>query len=212
MNEPNVVLVPTGAANLASVRAALGRAGASVREPQRATDIDAAPFVVLPGVGAFAAARERLVARGYWEPLARRLRDGRPTLAVCLGLQLLTEGSDESPGIPGMGLVPGRVTRFPNGLRVPQMGWNRVEAPFGSLLGDGSAYFANTYRLVDAPEGWAVTRSDYGGRFVAALERGGVLACQFHPELSGAWGRTVITRWLREAPLRAGEASCSRSG
>ncbi len=197
MGAPEVVVVPTGTANLASVRAGLRRVGA---EPVLADGVEAvrrAARVVLPGVGTLAAAMERLDGGGLAGVLAERVRDGRPTLAICLGLQLLCEGSDESPGRPGLGVVPGRVGRFPDGLKVPQLGWNRIAPRDGCrLLRPAHVYFANSYRLAEAPAGWSAAVADYGGPFVAALERGAVLACQFHPELSGLAGLELLRRWL----------------
>jgi imidazoleglycerol phosphate synthase glutamine amidotransferase subunit HisH len=94
-------------------------------------------------------------------------------------------------------VVPATVTAIADGLRVPHLGWNRVVAGEGcSLLEDGDAYFANSFKLDAIPAGWAGATTDHGGPFVAALERGAVLACQFHPELSGAWGQALIERWL----------------
>ena len=129
--------------------------------------------------------------------MSRRVESGRPTLAICLGLQLLVDASDEAPGQPGLGVISGRVGRFPSGVKVPQLGWNRVMAePSCRLLGSGTAYFANSYRLEGIPEGWSAATSEHGGTFVAGLERGAVLACQFHPELSGEWGEGVLRRWI----------------
>jgi imidazole glycerol phosphate synthase glutamine amidotransferase subunit len=193
----SVAVIRTGAANLASVVAAFERAGCSVsvtEDPRAAAESDR---VVLPGVGAFGSVARRLAERGLAEPLAERVRSGRPTLAICLGLQLLASGSDEDPGVPGLGIVPLSATRFPAGLRVPQLGWNAVAAGDGArLLEDGTAYFANSYKLDHIPDGWSGALTDHGGSFVAALERGPVLACQFHPELSGGWGQALIERWL----------------
>ncbi|HSL19708.1 MAG TPA: imidazole glycerol phosphate synthase subunit HisH [Methylomirabilota bacterium] len=195
-----VVLVRTGTANLASVAAALGRAGCAVRLTESGDDLASAERLVLPGVGAFGAVAERLDALGLREPLAERLRAGRPTLAVCLGLQLLAEASDESPGAHGLGVIKATVTALPEGVRRPQLGWNRVAAgPGCRLLTDGVAYFANSYKLDAVPDGWSGAVTDHGGPFVAALERGAVLACQFHPELSGPWGQALVERWLAAA-------------
>ena len=198
---PEVVVVPTGTANLASVRAALERAGAAPRLASGADDVMGAARLVLPGVGSFGAARASLEAQELTAALRARAADGRPLLAICLGLQLLAEASDESPGVAGLALFPGRVTRFAaEGIRVPQLGWNAVEPDACCrLLARGHAYFANSYRLEAAPEGWHAAWSDHGGRFVAALERGSALACQFHPELSGAWGQALVARWLEAA-------------
>jgi imidazole glycerol-phosphate synthase subunit HisH len=193
----DVVIVRTGTANLASMLAGLRRAGASPRLAETADDVRAADRVVLPGVGAFAAAMETLEASGAAAALAERVRAGRPTLAVCLGLQLLGGASEESPGARGLGVFDATARRFGEGVRVPQIGWNRVTPSATSkLVREGDAYFANSYRLVDAPAGWAASLADHGGSFVAALERGPVLACQFHPELSGAWGLELLERWL----------------
>jgi imidazole glycerol phosphate synthase glutamine amidotransferase subunit len=167
---------------------------------ERPADVAAADRVVLPGVGTAAAAMDRLEADGLVEPLRERIADGRPTLAVCLGLQLLCDSSDENPDRRALGVVRGHVTRFEGGLRVPQLGWNRiVPQPECRLLKEGYVYFANSYRLEDAPEGWAAAMAEYGGPFVAAMERGAVLACQFHPELSGRFGLKLLSRWLGAA-------------
>ena len=104
----------------------------------------------------------------------------------------------ESPGVGGLGCLDARVAHFPAGVRAPQFGWNAVVAGRDcALLRDGYAYFANSYRLPAAPAGWATATADHGGAFVAAMERGSVLACQFHPELSGSYGAQLLARWLQ---------------
>lgn len=193
-------MIRTGTANLASVGAALERAGSTVRFSEDPADAEGADLVVLPGVGAFGPVAARLDELGLRDPLTRRIAAGRPTLAICLGLQLLAAASEESPGALGLGVVPARATAFRDGLRVPHLGWNRVTAGDGcSLLENGAAYFANSYKLDEVPTGWTGATTDHGGSFVAAIERGPVLACQFHPELSGAWGQALIERWLAAA-------------
>ena len=117
--------------------------------------------------------------------------------ALQRGLQLLAEGSDESPDTQGLGVLPGRATRLPRGVRVPHLGWNRVEPDADCrLLRPGHAYFAHSFYLAEAPTGWAAARTTHGRAYVSAFERGPVLACQFHPELSGAWGLDLLRRWL----------------
>jgi len=198
----DALVVRTGTANLASVVAGLERVGARPRVTQDADAVHGAPRVVLPGVGTLDAAMTSLRKGGLDEAVSRRVGEGRPTLAVCLGLQILASGSEESPDEEGLGILSGRVTRFAEGVRVPQLGWNRVEAGEGCrLIESGWAYFANSYKLDEVPAGWRGALSDHGGPFVAAIERGDVLACQFHPELSGAWGLALLERWL-------GGASC----
>ena len=195
-----VVLIRTGTANLASVAAAFHRAGCAVRISDSPRDAAEADSVVLPGVGAFGAVAERIDSLELRSPLGDRIRAGRPTLAICLGLQMLAESSEESPGATGLGVLPLAATSLPAGVRRPQLGWNHVEA--GSdcrLLSSGAAYFANSYKLDAVPDGWNGALTDHGGEFVAAVERGAVLACQFHPELSGKWGQALVERWLTAA-------------
>jgi len=193
----DVLIVRTGAANLASVVAAFERLGRSVKITDNSFAVRQARRVVLPGVGAFGPVARRLDELQLPEVLAERITAGHPTLAICLGLQLLAQASDENPGARGLGVLPATITAFDGDLRVPHLGWNRVVAGEGcSLLADGDAYFANSFKLDDVPPGWAGATTDHGGPFVAAIERGAVLACQFHPELSGAWGQALIERWL----------------
>jgi glutamine amidotransferase len=194
-----VHVVRTGVANLASVLAALERAGADVTLTDDPAVALAADRVLLPGVGHFGAARKALADLGLDEALFERIHAGRPTLAICLGLQLFARASEESPDTAGLGVFASTVTAFPTdrGVRVPQMGWNEVQPrPDSRLIQPGFAYYANTYKLDRIPEGWSGATSVHGVPFVAAVERGPVLACQFHPELSGAWGAALLARWL----------------
>ena len=194
-----VVILPTGTANLASVIAAFERLGARPTIAADAAAVERAERVVLPGVGTFGAAMAGLRRAGLDRTIARRVRDGLPTVAMCVGLQVLFRESEESPGASGLAVIEGRVGRFPDAVRVPQFGWNRIEPEAGCrYLEPGFAYFANSYRAEAAP-GWRAARAEHGGPFIAALERGEVLACQFHPELSGAFGRALLARWLEGA-------------
>ena len=196
----DLVVVPTGVANLASILALCERLGRCPRLAAAARDVEVASHVILPGVGAFGAAMETLEAKGFAGALRARIAAGRPTLAVCVGMQVLLEGSEESPGARGLGIVPGRA-RCLRGRPLPQLGWNRVAAPEGAgLLDHGWAYFAHSYALDRPPPGWHSATVEYGGRFVAAIERGRCLATQFHPELSSAWGRALVERWLDARP------------
>lgn len=191
-----VAVVRTGVANVASVLAALRRVGAEPEVTADPSAVAGAERVVLPGVGAFGAGM-RALDGALAEGLRERVATGRPTLAICLGLQLLCDESEESPGVAGLRVVRGEVARYPDAVTVPQMGWARVAAPAGArVLRSGWAYFANGYRLAEPPPGWAVATGEHGGTYVAAIERGPVVACQFHPELSGAYGLDLLRRWL----------------
>ena len=192
----DLVIVPTGTANLASVIAAFRRLDAEAVVTADPAAIRTAAHVMLPGVGTFGSSMERLAAAGADVALRERIAADRPTIAICVGHQLLFETSDESPGVRGLGAVAGHVGSFPGGVRVPQFGWNAVEAAEDcDLLEDGYAYFANSYRATSAP-GWKVATAEHGGPFIAAMECGNVVTCQFHPELSGAYGAALLSRWL----------------
>lgn len=202
-----VLVVQTGTANIASVLAGLRRAGARPVIDNDPGRLARAERVVVPGVGALAAAMSRLDRDGLTRVLRDRVEEGRPTLAICLGLQLLCRGSEESEGVAGLGVLGAEVERFRGEIRVPQMGWNQVVPGKGCrYLKPGFAYFANSYRLANAPDTWRTAWSDHGGPFVAAVERGDVVGCQFHPELSGSWGRDLLVRWL--AGPSTGGSSC----
>ncbi len=191
-----VLVLPTGTANLASVLAAFRRLGAAPRIAVEGSALHEAERVVLPGVGTFGAAMRGLRAAGLDRAIASRVRDRLPTMAMCVGLQVLFEDSEESPGEKGLSVIEGRVGRFPDHVRVPQFGWNRIEPEPGCrYLEPGFAYFANSYRVQTAP-GCEVARAEHGEPFIAGLERGEVVACQFHPELSGIFGRDLLARWL----------------
>jgi len=194
---PDLAIVPTGTANLASVMAAFSRLGARPEVVLTPAQAERVRRIVLPGVGSFGAAMAELDRNGLRRVLNERIEDGRATLAVCVGMQLLSTRSDESQDAVGLGSVAEDVTRFPDTVRVPQLGWNQVVAgPDSRFVDDGWAYFANSYRLATVPDGWAAAMTDHGGQFVAAMERGEVLACQFHPELSGRWGSDLLRRWF----------------
>ena len=196
-----VTILKTGLANLASVLAAFDRLGVQTTVTTEAESIRRAQRLVVPGVGSYGEAMSRLAAAQLTGPLQSRIDDGRSTLGIRLGLQIFGLGSDESPGVPGLGCVPARTTGFNASVISPQMGWNQVTPTADSqLLEAGHAYFANSFRFETIPDGWAGATAQYGGALVAALERGGVLGCQFHPELSGAYGERLLARWLETEP------------
>lgn len=192
-----VLVIRTGTANTSSVLAAFRRIGAEPVLVDQPTEITTADRVVLPGVGAFAAAMSGLVERGFDEALRERIAADRPTLGICLGLQLLAAGSEESLGVEGLRVIPEHITRLRGEVRIPELGWNRVEAQVGArCLESGHAYFAHSYCLEKEPAGAVAGWTEHGIRFVSAFERGALLACQFHPELSGAYGHALLTRWF----------------
>ncbi len=192
------LVIDYGSGNLRSVAKALEASGFEVRVSARPEAAREADLLVLPGQGHFRQVMEAFRASGFEAAVRAHVAAGRPFLGVCVGLQLLFEGSEEAPGTPGLGLVPGQVRRF-SAPKVPQMGWNRVflrpGSPFAPLSGR-HFYFVHSYYapLVPETEGWA----EYAGtRYTALLLRANVVAPQFHPEKSSRAGLAFLAR-LRE--------------
>ena len=197
-----VAVIDSGVANLASIASAFRRIGAEVRFARRPEDARDATHLVLPGVGAFGAALAGLRASGMDSAIRDAVAAERPLLAVCLGLQLLCDASDEDPRVPGLGLIRGRCRRLPDTAPVPHLGWNTVRAGGGMRwLTTGHAAFAHSFALHEPPPQARAAWTEHGKPFVAAVERGALLACQFHPELSGGWGLALLERWLRDRPV-----------
>jgi glutamine amidotransferase len=194
----NVVLVDSGGANIGSVRYALERLGVQATMSADAAVIIAADRVILPGVGAAAPAMARLRELALVDTL-RRLT--QPLLGICLGMQLLFDGSEEGD-VACLGLLPGRVRRMPEapGVRVPHMGWNRLHPIRASSLlagiGDGAqAYFVHRYAAPVTADCLASCR--HGEDFAAVVQRGNVAGAQFHPERSAAVGAALLGNFLR---------------
>ena len=200
----NVAVVDYDAGNTLSVTRALEKAGSRVNltpDPEEVADADA---VVLPGVGAFGDCVQKLRKRGMDEACLAAYHAGKPLLGVCVGLQVLFEGSEESPGVEGLGILPGRAVRFDVGdLKVPHMGWNELEVARPHPVLDGldgeSFYFVHSYHPV--PERYAdlLGETDYGGAFCAAAGRENLAAIQFHPEKSSRAGLRLYENFLKWA-------------
>ncbi|MGI9189638.1 MAG: imidazole glycerol phosphate synthase subunit HisH [Longimicrobiaceae bacterium] len=195
-----VAILDFGTGNLHSLAKGLDAAGADVGIDSDPAAALAADALVLPGVGAFGAACERIAPAV--DALRGALLGGKPCLGVCLGMQLLYERSEEGPG-QGLGIFSGSVRRLAADL-LPQMGWNDVipvmADPLFAGLGEPVVYYANSY-VADADDGSGmIAHTTYAGvRFPAAVRRGSVWGVQFHPEKSGAAGRALLRNWLRAA-------------
>jgi len=194
-----IALIDYGAGNLRSVEFALERLGVPHLRAGRPEDLEGADGIILPGVGAAANAMGELRGRGLAEPLtATRL----PLLGVCLGMQLLTERSEEGAGVDCLGLVPGEVRRFGAEVRVPQIGWNSVDMATDPLFeGLGRCehfYFLHSYRVV-CPREAVIGTAEYGAPFPAAIRRDGHVGVQFHPEKSGPAGLRVLANFCGAA-------------
>lgn len=193
-----MVVLDYGSGNLRSAERALARVGAEVTvtaDIGAARDCDA---LVVPGVGAFAACMEGIRAIGGDDVVRARVADGRPVLGICVGMQVLYEHGDEHGVVTeGIGVLPGRVVRL-HAPVLPHMGWNTVSPSGDSKLFAGVEserfYFVHSYGVMPHDTGETIT--EHGTPFVAAVERGNVVATQFHPEKSGAAGLTLLRNWL----------------
>jgi glutamine amidotransferase/cyclase len=199
-----VTLLDYGAGNVRSVRNAIMKLGFTVKDVTTADEIMAADRLIFPGVGAYGSAMDILKQRGLVDPLREYCASGKPFMGVCLGLQLLFDGSEESGGVEGLGIIPGMVRKFdaPD-LIVPHIGWNTLDVKKNSgLLKDvppgDRLYFVHSFRATPEPnnEDWILATCDYGGEFVAAVQKNEVCACQFHPEKSGARGVGIFKNFL----------------
>ncbi len=191
-----IAIIDTGVANIRSLQAAFDRLQAPWELTTEGNQISGASHVLLPGVGAFASAMETIERLKIRSAIVDRVHSGKPTLCICLGMQLLASASEEAPGVPGLGVIEGTIERFPNTQFVPQLGWNEVTPKTSTFFESGQAYFANSFCLRQPPDGWGYATTDYGGPFISSIWKGNVVACQFHPELSGDWGNELLQHWL----------------
>ncbi len=202
MNTASLVIVDYGVGNFRNVQKAFAAIGADVPITRTSADIDAADAVILPGVGAFGDAIGNVRQRGLEASLRRAAASGKPFFGICAGMQLLFDQSDEMGIHTGLGLIPGHVTRFPQGLTVPHMGWNQIE-PVGdhpllaSVPAGSFAYFAHSYICVPADPAHAIARTDYHGKFVSAVAKDNIFGIQFHPEKSQRVGLQILQNFLR---------------
>ena len=188
------------AGNVRSARRGLEAAGADALITSDPSEAAAADALVIPGVGHFGTCSRRLRERGLEDVVRAFVADARPVLGICVGMQLLYAGSEESEE-PGLGLLPGRVVRFSDRAVVPHMGWDVVDVtrPDPALGGiDGRRlYFAHSYYAVPDDESHVLARCTYGGeRFPCVVREGSVLGTQFHPEKSGAVGARLLADWV----------------
>ena len=197
-SRPLVAVLDYGIGNLRSAQKALERVGADARLTADRGLIADADAVVLPGVGAFGRCREALAGAGLDGVAADAATDalsgGRPFLGICVGMQLLYEASEESPGSRGLGVLPGTVRALPDTVKRPQMQWNRLDGAdhpmFSGLPAEPWVYFVHTYAAPVGPD--TVATCEYGGTVNAAVARGTLAATQFHPEKSGDVGLTIL--------------------
>ena len=194
-----IAIIDYDAGNLKSVEKAFAFLGQETKITRSREEILNADKVVLPGVGSFGDAMERL----HQYELVPVIRDvaaqGTPFLGICLGLQLLFESSEETPGVPGLGILPGKILRIPDtpGLKIPHIGWNSLEIRenarlFRGIENGAYVYFVHSYYLKAEDEAIVAASTEYGTTIHASVERDNVFACQFHPEKSSDVGLQIL--------------------
>lgn len=201
-----IAIIDYDAGNLRSVGKALEALGEQPVISREESVILSADKVILPGVGSFGDAMGKLHQYGLVDVIHRVVEQKTPFLGICLGLQLLFERSEETPGVPGLGILPGEIVRFPDtpGLKVPHMGWNSLDIRPGAKLFAGLesgeyVYFVHSYYLKAENEADVAASSAYGVSFHASVEHDLVFACQFHPEKSGATGLKILKNFIELA-------------
>ncbi|WP_312419372.1 imidazole glycerol phosphate synthase subunit HisH [Anaerospora hongkongensis] len=197
-----IAIIDYGRGNLYSVQKAFARLGAQAVVTSDAGQIAAADKVVLPGVGAFGDCMNNLRSYGLETVIRQVTERGTPFLGICLGLQLLFDGSEEDPGVAGLGIIPGMVRKIETkGLKIPHMGWNnlayKAASPLLTDLPDNPyVYFVHSFHAVPADEQVITAVTAYGQEVTAAVGRANVQAVQFHPEKSSAVGMQMLKNWL----------------
>ncbi|EHQ87842.1 imidazole glycerol phosphate synthase subunit HisH [Desulfosporosinus youngiae] len=205
-------IVDYGRGNLRSVEKALEKVGFEATIMASPTELNLVNGLILPGVGAFADAMQALRQGGWIEPLIRFARSGRPFLGICLGMQILFEVGEEHGEHAGLGLLAGRVVKFPPGRKVPHMGWNSLQLEQPSYLLEGIPnesyfYFVHSYYAEPGEKRDVAATSDYGVVFPAVVSKDNVWGAQFHPEKSSPWGLKLLTnfgKWVNENAALSG--------
>lgn len=186
----SIALLDHGMGNMRSVAKALEAAGASVRLTADRGEIAAADALCVPGQGIFPRCMDAIERLGMSDFIRDWIGGGRRFLGICLGMQVLFASSEEGGGARGLGILPGGVVRLPGSVRVPHIGWNTVDGEY--------FYFDHSYAVVPAGDGVSTSWCEHGIRFAARVERGALLAVQFHPEKSSGAGIALLRDWLED--------------
>ena len=194
-----IAIIDYGMGNLRSVQKAFEFLGYEAVITDSAAVIASASHVILPGVGAFGDAMNRIRETRLDQALLQAAAEGKPVLGICLGMQMMFEHSNENGHFDGLGLFPGTITRLEDhGLKIPHMGWNTLQTRDCPLFDAGDnpcVYFVHSYCMADVSDEWTAATSSYGQTFTAAICRGIVMATQFHPEKSGEAGLNMLRRF-----------------
>jgi imidazole glycerol-phosphate synthase subunit HisH len=199
-----IAVIDYGAGNLHSVMNAIGYLGYQARITRRPEDISAARAVILPGVGAAGDAMSSLRELGLKEAILQLAAENKPLLGICLGLQLFLTGTEEGGGNECFDIIPGKVKKLPDGLKIPHMGWNQVRQRFSHPLFEGipdgtNFYFVHSFYADPEDKSVIAAETDYGKSFCCVIARGNLLATQFHPEKSGDYGLRMYQNFFKLA-------------
>lgn len=199
-----VAIIDYDAGNIKSVEKAVALLGREAVLTRNREEILLADHVILPGVGAFGDAMDKLHGYGLVSVIREAVEKKIPFLGICLGLQLMFESSEEAPGVEGLGLLPGKILRIPDGegLKIPHIGWNSLTFPnqgrlFRGIEEGAYVYFVHSYYLKADEQRIVKAATEYGTRIHASVERDNVFACQFHPEKSSETGLKILQNFLR---------------
>jgi len=195
-----VAIVNYGMGNLFSIYNALDHVGGDPRLARDPEDLNGAKAIVVPGVGAFGSCMSQLSR--FSESLMQRLQEGVPMLGICVGMQVLFQESEESPGAPGLGWIKGKVVRLPEGVMIPQMGWNSLSIQRRSEMLDGISdgdmfYFVHSYYGRPEEDSVIAATTEHGVQVTAAICKDNLFATQFHPEKSGLKGLQILKNFVR---------------
>jgi len=199
-----IAVIDYGAGNLRSVANAIIKLSYQPRITSRAGDLQKAQAVILPGVGAAGDTMESLRNLGLVEPIKQLIAEDRPFFGVCIGLQVLFTATEEGGGHDCLGIIPGRVKKLPDGLKVPHMGWNQVKQRISHPLFEGipdeaNFYFVHSYYGAPEDKSLVAGETEYGVAMASVIARGNLVATQFHPEKSGEYGLKMYANFLRHA-------------
>ena len=197
-----IAIIDYGAGNLQSVKNALDYLKVDSIITSNARDIIKAKKVIFPGVGSFGDGIRALYELDLVDPIMKVIEDNKPFLGICLGMEVLFEKSEESPGVEGLGIFGGRVKKFKGSLKIPHIGWNQIKIQKESAILEGIPdnsffYFVHSYYAEPKDKEIALAKTDYGGEFVSAVEKGNIFALQFHPERSGDIGLSILKNFAR---------------
>jgi imidazole glycerol-phosphate synthase subunit HisH len=190
-----IAIIDYGSGNLKSVKKAFEKIGINTIITNKKKEIEKADKIVLPGVGSFGFIMKKLKNKDLEKSIKKAIKNGKPYLGICLGMQILFEESEESPGVKGLGILKGKVKKFKKG-KVPQIGWNKI-IPKNKIFKNDFFYFVNSFYVIPSDKKIIASTTKYFQNFASAIKYKNITAVQFHPEKSGKAGLKFLDRWIK---------------